>query len=306
MEGILRNKMIYVFLILFLFFSQASTANADRDRNIYELAKELTQLSTHMAQVSYDHYKGWGSEISDQEQAILFEAESFAASSRLFLRLTEERFNYFKTGYLRTNLYNAFVNLTRAYKDLEEESQKVGRVPYSLDDCRRLLERMEYEFSLWPSADNLAYLHQKYIKTLDATVYLIERKGPGEYVRRPFKNLESLFRFNYDQRRGKDPWQHLVEISTETLERMEEEEMVDLTFEDYLVIEMSERSNRPVYLIKDGKKCGITSPSVLERYGGWSKVYEVPADVINAYPDGEDIKDMSLDLFLEFIEMRKR
>jgi hypothetical protein len=82
-----------------------------------------------------------------------------------------------------------------------------------------------------------------------------------------------------------------VEISTETLERMEEEEMVDLTFEDYLVIEMSNRPNRPVYLIKDGKKCGITSPRVLERYGGWNKVYEVPADVINAYPDGEDIKD---------------
>ena len=291
MEGILRNKMINVILILSLFFFQASTANADRDRNIYELAKELTQLSTHMAQASYDHYKGWGSEISDQEQAILFEAESFAASSRLFLRLTEERFNYFKTGYLRTNLYNAFVNLARAYKDLEEESQTVGRVPYSLDECRRLLERMEYEFSLWPSADNLAYLHQKYIKTVDDTVYLIERRRPGEYVRRAFKNMESLFRFNYDQNRGKDPWQYLVEVSYDTLAKMEEMEMVDLTFEGKLVIEMSERSNRPVYLIKDGKKCGLTSPRVLQRFGGWSKVYEVPADVINAYPDGEDIKD---------------
>jgi hypothetical protein len=291
MEGILRNKMINVILILSLFFSQASKANADRDRNIYELAKELAQLSIHMAQASYDHYKGWGSEISDQEQAILFEAESFASSSRLFLRLTEERFNYFKTGYLRTNLYNAFVNLTRAYKDLEEESQTVGRIPYSLDDCRRMLERMEYEFSLWPSADNLAYLHQKYIKTVDDTVYLIERRGPGDYVRRAFKNMESLFRFNYDQNRGKDPWQYLVEVSYDTLEKMEEMEMVDLTFEGKLVIEMSERSNRPVYLIKDGKKCGLTSPRVLQQFGGWSKVYEVPADVINAYPNGEEIKD---------------
>lgn len=287
----MRNRMINVMLILSFFCSLASTANADRDRNIYELAKELVELSTHMAQVSYDHYKGWGGEISDQEQAILFKAESFAASCRLFLRLTEERFNYFKTGYLRTNLYNAFVNLTRAYSDLGKESRTGRRVPYSLDDCRSLLERMEYEFSLWPSADNLAYLHQKYIKTADDTVYLIERRGPGKYVRRPFRNLESLFRFNYDQNRGKDPWQHLVEVSYQTLERMEEIEMVDLTFEGYLVIEMGDRPNRPVFLIKDGKKCGITSPRVLQRYGGWSKVYEVPADVINAYPDGEAIKD---------------
>ncbi len=287
----MRNRVINVILILSLFCSLVSTAKADRDRNIYELAKQLAELSIHMAQASYDYYKGWGSEISDQEQAILFKAESFAASCRLFLRLTEERFNYFKTGYLRTNLYNAFVNLTRSYNDLEEESDVVRHVPYSLDDCKRLLDRMEYEFSLWPSADNLAYLHQKYVKTANDTVYLIERRRPGEYVRHPFKNLESLFRFNYDQNRGKDPWQYLVEVSTETLEKMEEEEMVDLTFEGYVVIEMGNRPNRPVYLIKSGKKCGITSPSVLQRYGGWSKVYEVPADVINAYPDGEAIKD---------------
>ena len=291
MEGIVRNRMIDVMLILVLFFSMASTVNADRDRNIYELAKELVELSTHMAQASYDHYKGWGGEISDQEQAILFKAESFAASCRLFLRLTEERFNYFKTGYLRTNLYNAFVNLTRAYSDLGKESRTGRQIPYSLDDCRRLIERMEYEFSLWPSADNLAYLHQKYIKAADDTVYLIERRGPGDYVRRPFSSLESLFRFNYDQNRGKNPWQHLVEVSYEILGRMEEIEMVDLSFEGYLLIEIGDHPNRPVYLIKDGKKCGITSPRLLQRYGGWSKVYEVPADVINAYPDGEPIKD---------------
>lgn len=291
MEGIVRKFTINVTLILSMFFSLVSTGKADRDRNIYELAKQLAELSNHMAQTSFDHYKGWGSEISDQEQSILFEAESFAASCRLFLRLTEERFNYFKTGYLRTNLYNAFVNLTRAYKDLEEESERGRRVPNSLHDCQRLLERMEYEFSLWPSADNLAYLHQKYIKTMDDTVYLIERRAPGEYVRRAFKNLESLFRFNYDRNRGKDPWQHLVEVPYDTLEKMEEVEMVDLTFEGQLVIEASKRQNRPVYLIKDGKKCGITSPNVLQRFGGWSKVYEVPADVINAYPDGEVIRE---------------
>jgi len=291
MERILKKTIVDVILILSIFFSLSLAANADRDRNIYELAKQLVELSIRMSQVSYDHYKGWGSEISDQEQAILFKAESFAASCRLFLRLTEDRFNYFKTGYLRTNLYNAFVNLIRSYSDLENETQTVGRVPYSLDDCRGLLDRMEYEFSLWPSADNLAYLHQKYIKAADNSVYLIEKRGPGEYVRRPFKNLESLFRYNYDQNRGKDPWQHLVQVSAEILDRLAEEDMVDLTFEGYLVIEMSNRPNRPVFMIKDGKKCGISSPRVLQRYGGWSKVYEVPVEVMNSYPDGEVIKD---------------
>jgi hypothetical protein len=290
-EGIVRKFTIGVLLIMFMFFSLVSSAKADRDRNIYELAKQLAELSNYMAQTSYDHYKGWGGEISDQEQSILFEAESFAASCRLFLRLAEERFNYFKTGYLRTNLYNAFVNLTRAYKDLEEESERLRRVPYSLDDCRRLLERMEYEFSLWPSADNLAYLHQKYIKTMDDTVYLIERRSPGEYVRRPFKNLESLYKYNYDRNRGKDPWQHLVEVSYDTLMKMEEVDMVDLTFEGKLVIEMGERPGRAVYLIREGKKCGIASPSVLQRYGGWSNVYEVPVEVINSYPEGEAIRE---------------
>lgn len=291
MERILKKTLINVFLILSLFFAFSSTASADRGRNIYELARELAELSAHMAQASYDHYKGWGGEISDREQAILFKAESFAASCRLFLRLTEERFNYFKTGYLRTNLYNAFVNLTRAFSDLGKESRTGQRGPYSLGNCRKLLERMEHEFSQWPSADNLAYLHQKYIKTADDTVYLIERRGPGDYVRRPFKNLESLFRFNYDQNRGKNPWQHVMEVPIETLEMMEEVDMVDLTFEGCLVIEAGDRPNRPVYLIKDGKKCGITSPRVLRRYGGWSKVYEVPLDVINAYPAGEAIKN---------------
>jgi hypothetical protein len=290
-ERILKKTFIAVPLVVSFFLALSSAAPADRDRNIYELAKQLADLSLRMSQVSYDHYKGWGSEISDQEQAILFEAESFAASCRLFLRLTEDRFNYFKTGYLRTNLYNAFVNLIRSYNDLENETRRLGRTPYSLDDCRGLLDRMEHEFSLWPSADNLAYLHQKYVKAADNAVYLIEKIGPAEYVRRPFKNLESLFRYNYDQNRGQDPWQHLVQVSREILERMAEDEMIDLTFEGYLLIEMSDRPNRPVYLIKDGKKCGISSPGVLQRYGGWDRVIEVPADILNSYADGETIKD---------------
>jgi hypothetical protein len=41
--------------------------------------------------------------------------------------------------------------------------------------------------------------------------------------------------------------------------------------------------------VEKGRKRGLTSPSVLERFGGWGKVLEVPAEVVAAYPDGDPI-----------------
>ena len=108
-------------------------------------------------------------------------------------------------------------------------------------------------------------------------------------MRRAFRNLESLYRYNYDRNRGRDPWQHLVEVPEETLERMAEGEPLVLTFEGRLVIEQSKRTNRPVYLIENGKKRGLTSPRVVERLGGWGKVFEVPVEVVAAYPEGEPV-----------------
>ncbi len=63
--------------------------------------------------------------------------------------------------------------------------------------------------------------------------------------------------------------------------------MIDLNFEGSLIIEQSNRPNRAVYLIQNGKKRGLTSPSVLHRFGGWGKVFEVPKEVIEKYPDGD-------------------
>jgi hypothetical protein len=207
----------------------------------------------------------------------------------LFLRLAEERSEYFKDGYTRTNLYSAYVYLSRSFADLEDEMRTAGVMPYLLGQCKRILERMEYEFSQWPAADNLAYLSGKYVKARNASVYLIERIRPGEYRRRAFKSLESLIRFNYDQGRGTNPWEYLVEIPYDTLEKMEEGPLLDLSFEGWLVIEASNRPNRPVYLIEGGKKRGVTSPRVLQRFGGWDRVIEVPGEIINSYPDGEPI-----------------
>lgn len=276
-------------LAVFLLSSLASWAAQDRRGVIYDLGMELERLSTSLAQESFDHFKGWNGTISDQEQAILFKSEAFAASCRLFLRLTEARSGYYRDDFLRTNIYNAFTYLAGSFSDAEEEMRKGGVMPYSLSDCRKILSRMEREFSQWPAADNLAYLDQRYVKARDATVYLIERSGIGNYVRLPFKNLESLWRYNYDRNRGKDPWKYLVEVSYNTLDKMRKGRMIDLTFEGRMVIEQSARRDRPVYLIEGGKKRGLTRADLVNRYGGWSKVYEVPREVIDSYPDGDPI-----------------
>lgn len=281
------QKLSCVFCLLLLLMT---SAHGDRRGEIYRLGLELERQATTLAQSSYEHFKGWSGTISDEEQAVLFKSEALAASCRLFLRLTEESSDYFKTNTLRTNLYSAFIYLTRSFKELEEEIGRAGVLPFSLSNCRRILDRMDYEFSQWPSLDNLAYLHQKYVKARDDTVYMIERRGPGDYARHAFKKLESIYRYNYDLGRGKDPWKYLVEVSAEILDKMEEDEMIDLTFEGYLVIEKGDRPNRPVYLIENGKRRGLTSPDVLRRLGGWSKVYEVPSEVIDTYPEGEPVK----------------
>ncbi len=276
-------------LAVFLLCGLVSWAAQDRRGVISDLGIELERLATSLAQESFDHFKDWNGTISDQEQAILFKSEAFAASCRLFLRLTEARSVYYRDDFLRTNIYNAFTYLAGSFSDAEEEMRKGGMMPYALSDCRKILNRMEREFSQWPAADNLAYLDQRYVKARDATVYLIERSGIGNYVRLPFKNLESLWRYHYDRNRGKDPWTYLVEVPDATLDKMRKGRMIDLAFEGRMVIEQSARRDRPVYLIEGGKKRGLTRADLVNRYGGWSKVYEVPREVIDSYPDGDPI-----------------
>lgn len=277
----------FVWICLFALF--VGVLLGDRRQQIHQIALDLEIAASRLAQSNYDHFRGWDSEFTDIEQAALFKSEAFASSARLFIRLAEERSEYYKNGYTRTNLYNAFIYLTRSFADLESEMKRAGVMPYYLSECKKILEQMENEFSKWPAADNLAYLSGKYVKARDASVYLIERIGPGEYKRRAFKDLESLIRFNYDQGRGLNPWDHLVTIPDDTLEKMEEGPPLDLSFEGCLVIESSQRPNRPVYLIEGGKKRGVTSPQVLQRLGGWDRVIEIPAEIINSYPDGEPI-----------------
>jgi hypothetical protein len=283
-----RNLCIFVALWAIAAFYGAFVF-ADGRANVYSLGLELEKQAVELSEESFDHFKGRNGEVSDEEQAVLFKSESFLASCRLFQRLTEERSDYFRSGYLRTNLYNAFSYLAHFFQDLEDEMKKSGVMPYALSDCRKILNRMDSEFARWPSADNLSYLHQKYVKAGDATVYMIERRSVGVYIRHAFKDLGSIFRYNYELNRGKDPWKFLVEVPEDTLEKMESGNMIDLNFEGWLIMEQSTRPNRPVYLIEGGKKRGITSPQVLQRFGGWGKVYEVPLEVIQGYLEGAPV-----------------
>jgi hypothetical protein len=256
---------------------------------IYEQAGRLAEQASALATESFEHFKGWSGTISDQEQAILFRSESFAASCRLFLRFAEGQSDFYRSDNLRTNLYNAFAWLTASFSELEKEMRRGNVIPYALSECRNLLNGMEREFRGWASPDNLAYLDGRYVKAADATVYLIERQGVGQYVRRPFKSLESLFRYNYDQNRGKNPWDFLVEISGDTLRKMRNGAMIASTFEGQMIIEQGNRPNRPVYRIERGRRRGLTRAELVNRLGGWNRVFEVPREVIDAYPEGEPI-----------------
>jgi hypothetical protein len=245
--------------------------------------------ATSLAQESYEHFQGWNGVITDKEQAILFKSEAFAASCRLFLKLAETGSTYYRADNARTNIYSAFTYLAAAFSELEAEMPRGGVRPYALDDCRKVLGRMERAFGDWPDPNNLAYLDQKYVKAADATVYLIEKRGLADFVRRPFRNLESLFRYNYDRNRGKNPWEHLVEVSGDTLRKMKIGAEIALTFEGRMIIEQSTRRNRPVYVIENGKRRPVANPSIVERRGGWGRVFEVPREVIDSYPEGEII-----------------
>jgi hypothetical protein len=282
-------KKILVASAVILCLTAGLCLAGDQRQAIYSLGVDLEREAESLARESFDHFSGRDATISDEEQAVLFRSEAFLSACRLFVRLTEERSGYFRSGYLRTNLYNAFLNVSRSFRDLEEAMRAGRGGSWSISDCRRLLSAMDGEFSRWPSPDNLAYLHERYVKAGRDTVYLIEREGTGRFVRRAFRDLESLYRYNYDRKRGKDPWAYLVQVAPATLNKMAEGDMVDLSFDGRLVIEQGNRPNRAVYLIENGKKRGLTSPQVLQRFGGWSRVFEVPAEVIEKYPEGEPI-----------------
>jgi len=286
MTGINRVLVLGVVLVAL----STLPLTADSRPEIARMAGELEQEATGLAESGWEHFKGWNGEISDREQGVLFRSEAFAAGCRLFSRLAGESSSYYSRDYLRTNLYNAFLYLVASFRDLEGEVRQAGFQNSSLRDCHEVLDGMEREFARWPARDNLAYLHQKYVQARDRTVYMIQKRGTGDYVRHPFRDLASLYRFNFDQRRGKDPWKYLEKVDEDTLRRMPEGAPIGQGFENALVMDQRSYPGRPVYRIQGGRKCPLASPQVLARFGGWDKVYELPESVLQEYPDGDTIQ----------------
>ena len=138
--------LVIAVIVLALAAPPAAGQSGPRGR-VYELGIELERQATALAQESFDHFRGWNGTISDEEQAVLFKSEAFAASCRLFLKLAEGRSDFFRSEYVRTNMFSAFQFLAASYGELEGEMKRGGVQPFSLGDCRRILGRMEREFS---------------------------------------------------------------------------------------------------------------------------------------------------------------
>ncbi len=284
-----RRIAIAIAAVVVTAAAAAPSAAPDRRSDIAALGRELAEIAGRMSEECFERFRGYDGRISDAEQGVLFKAEAFAAGCRLFGRLTGESSGAFGDTHVRTNLFTAFGIVARSLDDLDAEMSRGGVRPYEVRNARTILRRMEGAFREWPSPDNLAYLDGRYVKAGDASVWLIEKRSTGVYVRRAFRSLESLWRYNYDRKRGTNPWKFLVEVPEGTLRGLEEGPMVDLTFDGRMIIEQSDRPNRPVFRIEGGRRRALTGPRVVERLGGWKAVFEVPAEVIAAYPAGPEI-----------------
>jgi len=271
----------------------------DESDQMIDLAENLADRAADIARTMEgqidDRYGSW----SDNQIEVLFAAENFASAGGAFYRLAG-RTRYGSRYSSRSGLQKAFRYLVRAYDDLESASRGGVRV-YALSECASLLRRIERELGggwnrTWDDEDTVNRDQLKendwdgnYAKGRDTTVYLIERRAAGDFIRRPFKNLESLFKYNYDEDRGDNPWGHVAEVPAETLDRMKIGDPVSRSFEGLMVVQPGSLPNRPVYLIQGGKKRGLTKPELVSRYGGWKKVFEIPKEIIDSYPDGEPI-----------------
>ncbi len=144
----------------------------DRRSFVGQLCVDLVRQAEYLSESSFEYFMGWNGIISNQEQAILFKSEEFTAACRLFNKLAQGQTNYFRAESLRTNLYNASRYVAGAFRQLEEQmrqggmqgdfnrmrrdgrpfEQRMTRVaagPLGLAECRRILDRIEAEFSSW-------------------------------------------------------------------------------------------------------------------------------------------------------------
>jgi hypothetical protein len=152
----------------------------DRRSILGPLSADLARQAEYLSQTSYNYFMGWNGSINDQEQAILFKTEEFASSCRLFNKLVQDQTGYFRRESLRTNLYSASRYVESNFRQLEMQMQRGGMRndfggmrrdgrrydpqmdrgnnpqmnrgnmnPSGMAECRRLLNRIEAEFTSW-------------------------------------------------------------------------------------------------------------------------------------------------------------
>ena len=153
-------------------FQRNEPMRGDRRSFVGQLSADLVQQAEYLSQTSFEYFMGWNGVISNPEQAILFKSEEFAASCRLFRRLAQAQTDFFRVDSMRTNLYNASLYVAASFRQLEEQmrlggmpsdfgrmrrdgrpfEQRLNRGaagPLGLAECRRILDRIEAEFSSW-------------------------------------------------------------------------------------------------------------------------------------------------------------
>jgi len=153
-------------------FQRNDQMRGDRRSFVGQLSVDLVRQAEYLSQSSFEYFMGWNGIVSDQEQAILFKSEEFTAACRLFSKLAQNQTNYFRLESLRTNLYSASRYVAASFRQLEGQmrlggmqgdfnrmrrdgrpfEQRMNRGttgPLGLAECRRILDRIEVEFSSW-------------------------------------------------------------------------------------------------------------------------------------------------------------
>jgi len=77
-------------------FQRNEPMRGDRRSFLGPLSVDLVQQAEYLSQTSFDYFMGWNGVISNQEQAILFKSEEFAAACRLFSKLAQAQGNFFR------------------------------------------------------------------------------------------------------------------------------------------------------------------------------------------------------------------
>jgi hypothetical protein len=152
---------------------------SDRRTFVGQLTDELVRQAEYFAEASFQYFQGWNGQINEREQAILFKSEEFTAACRLLNRLVQDRTDYFRREMVRTNLYSATRYVNQSFRQLEDQmrlgglpndfnrQRRDGRQfqwqpqrdttggrgfagsPWGLGEIRRILGRIEIEFTNW-------------------------------------------------------------------------------------------------------------------------------------------------------------